>query len=563
MNLNYRLAEFFVNKELFNSSDAANYINQATTLKTSLYKYLTDSKTLDEEKVYRAVAEYFGLNFYSTSVFSIDENLIKNIPLIYIKENRLIPVFKDEETKNVLVVIDDPYRLIDLQTITYFIKDPIEVRLATPTYVTSLLNYIDNKTRRADAMNAIENEIKPNKEESFDASLLVNAPTVKLTDSILREATAMQASDIHIEPFADFVRVRFRVDGALYTNSKLPVESYPAVLARIKIMAELDISERRIPQDGKISLEIDGKKYDYRVSTLPTIYGEKIVIRIFDTSDDHSNIEQLGLNPEQEKKVKRMISYPHGILLLTGPTGSGKTTTLYSFLKHLNNDEVNITTIEDPVENNLDGVNQIQVNPKVNLTFAASLRSILRQDPNVIMIGEIRDEETAEIAVKAAITGHLVLSTLHTNNAHGTISRLIDMGIPRYLVADALIGAISQRLVRKLCPYCKKEHITTESEMADLGLTKPGKIYEPCGCQRCNGTGYHGRTAVFEILNLNSNIKKSIEDPNFSMDNIFRTCIENGMIPLQEAAKQLVMEGKTSYSEFIALLDNESAEYKL
>lgn len=563
MNLNYRLAEFFVNKELFNSSDAANYINQAITLKTSLYKYLTDSKTLDEEKVYRAVAEYFGLNFYSTSVFSIDENLIKNIPLIYIKENRLIPVFKDEETKNVLVVIDDPYRLIDLQTITYFIKDPIEVRLATPTYVTSLLNYIDNKTRRADAMNAIENEIKPNKEESFDASLLVNAPTVKLTDSILREATAMQASDIHIEPFADFVRVRFRVDGALYTNSKLPVESYPAVLARIKIMAELDISERRIPQDGKISLEIDGKKYDYRVSTLPTIYGEKIVIRIFDTSDDHSNIEQLGLNPEQEKKVKRMISYPHGILLLTGPTGSGKTTTLYSFLKHLNNDEVNITTIEDPVENNLDGVNQIQVNPKVNLTFAASLRSILRQDPNVIMIGEIRDEETAEIAVKAAITGHLVLSTLHTNNAHGTISRLIDMGIPRYLVADALIGAISQRLVRKLCPYCKKEHITTESEMADLGLTKPEKIYEPCGCQRCNGTGYHGRTAVFEILNLNSNIKKSIEDPNFSMDNIFRTCIENGMIPLQEAAKQLVMEGKTSYSEFIALLDNESAEYKL
>lgn len=563
MNLNYRLAEFFVNKELFNSSDAANYINQAMTLKTSLYKYLTDSKTLDEEKVYRAVAEYFGLNFYSTSVFSIDENLIKNIPLIYIKENRLIPVFKDEETKNVVVVIDDPYRLIDLQTITYFIKDPIEVRLATPTYVTSLLNYIDNKTRRADAMNAIENEIKPNKEESFDASLLVNAPTVKLTDSILREATAMQASDIHIEPFADFVRVRFRVDGALYTNSKLPVESYPAVLARIKIMAELDISERRIPQDGKISLEIDGKKYDYRVSTLPTIYGEKIVIRIFDTSDDHSNIEQLGLNPEQEKKVKRMISYPHGILLLTGPTGSGKTTTLYSFLKHLNNDEVNITTIEDPVENNLDGVNQIQVNPKVNLTFAASLRSILRQDPNVIMIGEIRDEETAEIAVKAAITGHLVLSTLHTNNAHGTISRLIDMGIPRYLVADALIGAISQRLVRKLCPYCKKEHITTESEMADLGLTKPEKIYEPCGCQRCNGTGYHGRTAVFEILNLNSNIKKSIEDPNFSMDNIFRTCIENGMIPLQEAAKQLVMEGKTSYSEFIALLDNESAEYKL
>ena len=531
MNLNYRLAEFFVNKELFNSSDAANYINQATTLKTSLYKYLTDSKTLDEEKVYRAVAEYFGLNFYSTSVFSLDENLIKNIPLIYIKENRLIPVFKDEETKNVLVVIDDPYRLIDLQTITYFIKDPIEVRLATPTYVTSLLNYIDNKTRRADAMNAIENENKPNKEESFDASLLVNAPTVKLTDSILREATAMQASDIHIEPFADFVRVRFRVDGALYTNSKLPVESYPAVLARIKIMAELDISERRIPQDGKISLEIDGKKYDYRVSTLPTIYGEKIVIRIFDTSDDHSNIEQLGLNPEQEKKVKRMISYPHGILLLTGPTGSGKTTTLYSFLKHLNNDEVNITTIEDPVENNLDGVNQIQVNPKVNLTFAASLRSILRQDPNVIMIGEIRDEETAEIAVKAAITGHLVLSTLHTNNAHGTISRLIDMGIPRYLVADALIGAISQRLVRKLCPYCKKEHITTESEMADLGLTKPEKIYEPCGCQRCNGTGYHGRTAVFEILNLNSNIKKSIEDPNFSMDNIFRTCIENGMIP--------------------------------
>lgn len=483
MNLNQQIAEFFVQKGLIDPESKNKILAESEAKSIGFYTSLLKNQVVDETKVFEALSEFYSLEFYNTSVYNLNEEIISKIPMSFIKDNRMIPFAI--ENNSLVVLIDEPYRVVDVDALSYFFDKPIVVKLVTTSSMNGMLGYIDNRRRRADAMSAISNELsdeKKNVKVTIDASQLIDAPTVKLTDSIIREATLTGASDIHIEPFDGLVRVRFRLDGKLFTNTQLPAESFPAILARFKIMAGMDISERRIPQDGKITMEIDGRKYDYRVSTVPMAFGEKIVIRIFDTFDNHSDISKLGLDERQEKLVRRMISYPHGILLLTGPTGSGKTTSLYSFLKSLNKEDVNITTIEDPIENNISGVNQIQVNSKVNMTFAAALRAILRQDPNIIMIGEIRDEETAEIAVKAAITGHLVLSTLHTNSAHGTISRLVDMGIPKYLVADALIGAISQRLVRKLCPNCKKPHMTTPEEMKELGLTEPVQIYEPGSC---------------------------------------------------------------------------------
>lgn len=559
MNLNQQIAEFFVQKGLIDPESKNKILAESEAKSIGFYTSLLKNQVVDETKVFEALSEFYSLEFYNTSVYNLNEEIISKIPMSFIKDNRMIPFAI--ENNSLVVLIDEPYRVVDVDALSYFFDKPIVVKLVTTSSMNGMLGYIDNRRRRADAMSAISNELsdeKKNVKVTIDASQLIDAPTVKLTDSIIREATLTGASDIHIEPFDGLVRVRFRLDGKLFTNTQLPAESFPAILAHFKIMAGMDISERRIPQDGKITMEIDGRKYDYRVSTVPMAFGEKIVIRIFDTFDNHSDISKLGLDERQEKLVRRMISYPHGILLLTGPTGSGKTTSLYSFLKSLNKEDVNITTIEDPIENNISGVNQIQVNSKVNMTFAAALRAILRQDPNIIMIGEIRDEETAEIAVKAAITGHLVLSTLHTNSAHGTISRLVDMGIPKYLVADALIGAISQRLVRKLCPNCKKPHMTTPEEMKELGLTEPVQIYEPGSCGNCNNTGYHGRTGVFEILNMNPTIKKAIEMSEFSMETIYDACVSSGMIPLKEAAKKLVLEGVTSYSEYIALLDNDT-----
>lgn len=543
MNLNQQIAEFFVQKGLIDPESKNKILAESEAKSIGFYTSLLKNQVVDETKVFEALSEFYSLEFYNTSVYNLNEEIISKIPISFIKDNRMIPFAI--ENNSLVVLIDEPYRVVDVDALSYFFDKPIVVKLVTTSSMNGMLGYIDNRRRRADAMSAISNELsdeKKNVKVTIDASQLIDAPTVKLTDSIIREATLTGASDIHIEPFDGLVRVRFRLDGKLFTNTQLPAESFPAILARFKIMAGMDISERRIPQDGKITMEIDGRKYDYRVSTVPMAFGEKIVIRIFDTFDNHSDISKLGLDERQEKLVRRMISYPHGILLLTGPTGSGKTTSLYSFLKSLNKEDVNITTIEDPIENNISGVNQIQVNSKVNMTFAAALRAILRQDPNIIMIGEIRDEETAEIAVKAAITGHLVLSTLHTNSAHGTISRLVDMGIPKYLVADALIGAISQRLVRKLCPNCKKPHMTTPEEMKELGLTEPVQIYEPGSCGNCNNTGYHGRTGVFEILNMNPTIKKAIEMSEFSMETIYDACVSSGMIPLKEAAKKLVLE---------------------
>ena len=346
--------------------------------------------------------------------------------------------------------------------------------------------------------------------------------------------------------------MRYRIDGDLQDRAEFPINSYSAICARIKIIAGLNIAERRVPQDGRINMTIGGKAYDFRVSSLPTVYGEKFVIRVLDKTSFKFSRSDLGFNEEESLLIDKMLAKPHGIILLTGPTGCGKSTTLYSFLKEVNNSTVNIVTVEDPVEYTMPGINQTQVNVKANMTFATALRSILRQDPDVIMIGEMRDEETAEIAVRAAITGHLVFSTLHTNDAPGAITRLEDMGIPDYLLSDALVGVIAQRLVKRLCPECKKKGRTNAKEMEILGISEPINIYRRQGCQFCGGTGYKGRIAVHEIMYMNENMRNVVINEK-NLEVLRETARKNGMVTLWDSCKALVENGQTSIQELMTL----------
>ena len=381
---------------------------------------------------------------------------------------------------------------------------------------------------------------------------VVNNPSVRLVDSIIKEAIPYRASDIHIEPFEKTVKVRYRIDGDLQERAEFPTTAYSAISARIKIMSGMDIAERRIPQDGRINLVVGGKEYDFRISSLPTMFGEKFVIRVLDRSSFNFSREDLGFTDAENEMLDKMLTRPHGIILLTGPTGCGKSTTLYSFLKEINKPNVNIVTVEDPVEYVMAGINQTQVNVKANMTFAIALRSILRQDPDIIMVGEMRDEETAEIAVRAAITGHLVFSTLHTNDAPGSITRLQDMGVEDYLVADSLVGVIAQRLVKRLCPACKKRSKTTQKEMEILGLDAPVNIFRPQGCQFCNNTGYKGRIAVHEMMYINDNMRNAIVTEK-NLENLRDIAKENGMVTLWNSCKNLVFKGITSLQELLTL----------
>ena len=381
-----------------------------------------------------------------------------------------------------------------------------------------------------------------------------SAPIVVLVNTLLEQAARQRASDIHVEALQDALRVRFRIDGVMYTKHRYSGELTSAVLARLKILSGMDISEKRKPQDGRMTHFVDGREYDIRVSVLPTSYGEKCVMRLALKKSLSRDKSKLGMNPDDMEKFDHIMSYPNGIVLVTGPTGSGKSTTLYTVLSEKNKDDVNIVTVEDPVEANIDGVNQVQVNPKADLTFASALRSILRQDPDIIMIGEIRDVETAMIAIQASITGHLVVSTVHTNSAANTVTRLLDMGVDSYLIADSVVGIIAQRLVRKLCPQCKKKRPAEEYELEFMGLdpTVPTDIWVPVGCQSCNGTGYYGRIGVYEIMEVNRELKRLI-NRRATAEELKQQALADGMQTLRANATKLVLAGVTSYSEILSV----------
>ena len=377
-----------------------------------------------------------------------------------------------------------------------------------------------------------------------------NTPVVKLVNNLVQQAYIRQVSDIHIEPFENDVLVRMRIDGDLVEVMRLAPASLASVISRIKILSGMNIAEKRVPQDGRFAYSNDEFKVDLRVSTIPTMYGEKCVMRLLNTGGENLlSFEQLGMTKENIARFEHMLSAPNGIILVTGPTGSGKSTTLYAVLNRLRKPTINITTIEDPVEKQMFGINQVQVNTKAGMTFASGLRALLRQDPDVIMIGEIRDYETAEIAVRASITGHLVLSTLHTNDSVSTIVRLIDMGVPPYLVSASVNAIIAQRLVKRLCPYCKRKHAISDSEKVLLGDDGITESFEPVGCPECNHTGYSGRIAIYEIVELDHRIRKMIST-NAPVEDIKRVAAENGAEFLADNLRELVRRGVTSMDEF-------------
>lgn len=550
MIFNKLFSQYLIDNSIIDAETANDYCQIADELNTPMYVRLADDQVLEEEKIYQVLADYLGYEYRFYQLSEIDLEFVKQYPRDLLIEYQGVPYeLKDDE---LTVLGSNPFRIEEFRELLSFGGKKLKFVICTPSQTKRILDFANNKIQQ----NAVMSEYIKNDplKDDADSDSQIDAPVIKLCDSILIDAITRGASDIHIEPFAKSIYIRFRVDGKLQKIDELSPQIYPAILARFKIMSELNIAERRVPQDGKISLEIEKNNYDFRVSTIPTIHGEKIVIRIYSRSFTSSDISSLGFSDKQKELILGMITRPHGIILLTGPTGSGKSTTLYTFLRYLSKEDTNIMTVEDPVENEIVGINQVQVNPKANLTFAAALRSFLRQDPNIIMIGEIRDEETAQIATRAAITGHLVLSSIHTNDAAGVVTRLINMGIPKYLVADSLLGAISQRLVRKLCPKCKALKTTTHTEMALLNLSEPAEIYEPVGCLYCNNTGYLGRVGVFEIMVLNEEIKEIIMSDGFTSEKV-AAVVERDMTTVLTHTRERVLNGETSLEEYDQLVD--------
>lgn len=498
--------------------------------------------------------QQLGIKYIGLSGIKLDDQILKIVPEKLIEKYHVIPIDVDPDNPNVLrVAMADPMDMIATDDLAIATNYQIEPMLSSDDDIKAAIGkYLGNKEAQK-AAEEFKQEYAINTEEDDEETNddVENSPIVKVVKGILENAARQRSSDIHIEPLETQVRIRYRIDGALQVAQRLDIGMMPGISARLKIMGGMDIAEKRKPQDGRITMSVDHKEYDVRVSVLPTCFGEKIVMRLASKDGITKPKSELGFTPDELSKFDGILSNPHGIILVTGPTGSGKSTTLYTALSELNTEDVNIITVEDPVEANIDGINQVMVNTKADLTFTTALRSILRQDPDIIMIGEIRDDETASIAVKAAITGHLVVSTLHTNSAASTITRLIDMGQEAYTVADALVGVIAQRLVRRLC-ICKEPRIAEDYEANILGM--PGQkvtVYEPGNdksCGICGGMGYHGRIGVYEILPITHAIQKIIAAGGTS-DQIEEEATKEGLKTLRMAAAEMVLDGTTSLSE--------------
>ncbi len=511
-----------------------------------------------ESDITETLKSQLGLESESLNKIHIEDKVISLLNESIVKKHTLIPIgFKKNDPNILLVAMENPLDFIAIDDISIITNLQVEPVIASSSEIKIA---IDKYYGKAATMAVVERYNKENEQkkqliidtEKDDLAInddIDNSPIVLLVKSIIEQAVRQRASDIHIEPMDRIVRVRYRIDGTLVETMTYDISLLSAIVARIKIIGEMDISEKRKPQDGRFSALVDKKEYDARVSILPTVFGEKIVLRIFAKRGLTKPKSSLGFRKNELEKFDKILSNPNGIILVTGPTGSGKSTTLYTAISELNKSDVNIITVEDPVEANIEGINQVQVNVKADLTFASALRSILRQDPDIIMIGEIRDSETAEIAIKASITGHLVVSTLHTNNTASSIARLIDMGIEPYLIADAAVGIIAQRLVRKLCE-CKKSRKAEfhEKKLLDVDEDKELTLYEPVGCEVCNNTGYFGRTGIYEIMPVTNAIKRLIVKGE-SSDKINKQALEEGMDTLRMSASKYVIEGVISLEE--------------
>ena len=551
-----RLGDVLMSRGLINQNQLNMALKEQKEKGRMLGEMLVELGYVTQEKINDILCEMLNIEFIDLQVEEPEENVRDLIPEEVMRKYTLVPMRYDKNNAGVIqVAMADPMNILAMDDINIITGKQVAPYLANASDIRAYFDRVFGKKQAQNIAEMYKKEQGLVQEESEEEKLrkedVENAPIVQLVNSIIEQAARQRASDIHIEPFEESIRVRYRVDGVLREVIEYDKSLLGAITARLKIMSGMDISEKRKPQDGRITIIVDNREYDIRVSNLPTVYGEKVVMRLASKEGFKKQKSDLGLTPTDLVKFDNILKNPHGIILVTGPTGSGKSTTLYTALSSLNSEEVNIITVEDPVEANIDGINQVQVNNKADMTFANALRSILRQDPDIIMIGEIRDSETAEIAVRASITGHLVVSTLHTNSTANSISRLADMGVEPYLIADSLVGIIAQRLVRRLCE-CKKPRLATAEEKEELAVDPSEDIvlYEPCGCKMCDNTGYKGRIGIYEIMTITPKIKSMIARGK-SADEIKEQAIEEGMSTLKASAAKYVLDGTTSMSEMV------------
>lgn len=526
-----------------------------------LTEELTRQGMLGGEDVHAKLAEQFGMLIYpNLNTCRANREHYKQVPYAFAKKHFVLPI--EEKDKSVVVAIADPLNLEPIEELRFLLNSDIETVYSPRDVIMAAIHDCYNAEDGA-ASQLIADMTDKGDDSRGDGEVEVfdlldqsksQSPIIQLLNLILTEAIQQGASDIHFEPFENSMRVRYRIDGVLQ-NRHAPAQDYQVqLLTRIKVMAKLDIAEHRLPQDGRIKLRMGRREIDFRVSTVPVAGGERIVLRILDKGNVILGLDKMGMIPSVMEQFKRLVNLPEGIVLVTGPTGSGKTTTLYSAICDMTNDEINIMTIEDPVEYNLKGIAQIGVHHKIKLDFATGLRHILRQDPDVIMIGEIRDKETAEIAIQAALTGHLVLSTLHTNDAPSAITRLVDMGVEPYLLSSCVVGVLAQRLVRRICPECKEAYEPSQRELQSLGLdldSLPGRqLYRGKGCSYCFGSGFKGRHGIYELMAVNHAITKQIVQSPDGIE-MRKTALANGMISLFSHGAELVKNGISTVAEVL------------
>ena len=513
---------------------------------------------ITEDAMLSAMAERFNTTYINTELVVRRPEILKNVPEQIVKKHCIMPL--DVKAGQIIIATHDPHdigafedvKMVTRMDVGFVLAPQRIIESAIEKYYTNAGNFFvsDEATQKVVQQTSAATQQKLSEIESR----VDNTPVVKLINSLITQAYMRRASDIHIEPFEEQILVRMRIDGELVECMRLDISTLNSIVSRCKILAGINIAEKRIPQDGRIDFNNGDINIDLRVNTLPTIYGEKVNMRLLATEDAALiTLPDLGMPDKLFDQFSRIIKAPNGIILVTGPTGSGKSTTLYAVLSELNKPNVNITTVEDPVEKQIFGVNQVQTNAKAGLTFASGLRAILRQDPDIVMIGEIRDTETAEIAIRAAITGHLVLSTLHTNDAASSIVRLIDMGVASYMVASSVNCVVAQRLVKKLCPECKKKREIKAEEAALLKDSSITHIYEPVGCPRCGNTGYKGRTAIYEIIEIDSDLRRMISEGR-TTEEIRDFAKEHGATFLEDSIRTLIGNGTTSMSEFYRLI---------
>lgn len=516
-----------------------------------LGEVLVQEDIISEDELLKVLAEQMGIPIVDLSSYNIERDVAKQISESVARRNNIIPIAL--RNNKLIVATADPLDVVAIDDIRMTTGFETVFALATKSGIQQAINQnydAQDEVDKAIQEFSMNNNIIDIELMDVEEDEVTNSPMVRLVNTILNQAVKQGASDVHIEPFENRVRVRFRIDGELIETMTATKATHSAIVTRIKIISNLDISEKRKPQDGRLETKILNRNIDLRISILPTVYGEKVVIRLLDRDSLLVSKEQLNLSKANEEAFDKLCRMPEGMILITGPTGSGKTTTLYSILKDFNKINTNIITVEDPVEYRIDGINQVQVNPKAGLDFANSLRSILRQDPNVVMIGEIRDGETAEIAARAAITGHVVLSTLHTNDTASTVSRLVDMGIEPYLVSSSVVGVIAQRLVKKICKSCKTSYTTSEEEMKFMKIDEPMTIYKGKGCNICSHTGYKGRTAIHEILIVDQQVRSLINNRS-TVDDIREHSLKQGLQTLNHSCIELVKQGQTTVQEMI------------